>query len=337
MLKVACIGAGYFSQFHYEAWRRIDEVQLVASVDVSLDAAKKTGAPAFRDLQVMLDEVEPDIVDIITPPSTHADTIKQAIDDGGVKLIICQKPFCQTYEEAEEVVALCEQAKVQLIIHENFRFQPWYRAMKQAAEDGMIGDVHQLTFKMRTGDGQGPNAYLDRQPYFQKMQKFLIHETGVHWIDTFCFLMGQPISVYADLRRMNDAIAGEDAGYFIMEFEKGQKALFDGNRHLDHASENCRLTFGECYLQGTLGTLSLDGTGSVFFRRFGARDAQLIFGLENPHQGFAGDCVYHLQRHIIDAMINKAAVENSGREYLTIMRLENLIYQSAQSNQKLKI
>jgi len=114
MLKVACIGAGYFSQFHYEAWRRIDEVQLVASVDVSLDAAKKTGAPAFTDLQMMLDEVQPDIVDIITPPSTHADTIKQAIDDGGVKLIICQKPFCQTYEEAEEVVALCEQAKIQL-------------------------------------------------------------------------------------------------------------------------------------------------------------------------------------------------------------------------------
>ena len=31
------------------------------------------------------------------------------------------------------------------------------------------------------GDGQGPRAYLDRQPYFQQMPRFLIHETAIHY------------------------------------------------------------------------------------------------------------------------------------------------------------
>ena len=36
----------------------------------------------------------------------------------------------------------------------------------------------------RFGDGQGPRAYLDRQPYFQTMPRLLVHETAIHWIDT---------------------------------------------------------------------------------------------------------------------------------------------------------
>ena len=55
-----------------------------------------------------------------------------------------------------------------------------------------------LTFRLRTGDGQGPDAYLSRQPYFQKMEHFLVHETAVHWIDTFRFLLGDINAVYAD-------------------------------------------------------------------------------------------------------------------------------------------
>ncbi|MEO0763052.1 MAG: hypothetical protein AAFZ09_14815, partial [Pseudomonadota bacterium] len=66
-------------------------------------------------------------------------------------------------------------------------------------------------------DGQGPDAYHARQPYFQRMPRFLVHETAVHWIDTFRYLMGEAETVYADLRRLNPAIAGEDAAARIGE------------------------------------------------------------------------------------------------------------------------
>ena len=71
VIKVACVGAGYFSQFHYEAWKRIDGVRLMAAVDQNIDAAKKTGIAAFSNLKTMMASETPNIVDIITPPSTH--------------------------------------------------------------------------------------------------------------------------------------------------------------------------------------------------------------------------------------------------------------------------
>ncbi|MEZ5906603.1 MAG: hypothetical protein R3C69_16410 [Geminicoccaceae bacterium] len=77
--------------------------------------------------------------------------------------------------------------------------------------------LFQASFRLRTGDGQGPRAYLDRQPYFQQMGRFLVHETAIHFIDVFRFLLGEPEAVLARLVRLNPAIAGEDAGV-IFEF-----------------------------------------------------------------------------------------------------------------------
>ncbi|MEQ3679943.1 hypothetical protein [Pseudophaeobacter sp.] len=85
--------------------------------------------------------------------------------------------------------------------------------------------MRQVTFRLRPGDGQGAEAHLDRQPYFQNMPRFLVHETAVHWVDTFRYLLGNPLSVYADLRRENPVIAGEDAGYVLFDHRDGVRAV----------------------------------------------------------------------------------------------------------------
>ena len=79
---------------------------------------------------------------------------------------------------------LAERASVPFMVHENFRFQPWYREIKRLVDRETIGDrLHGLYVRTRTGDGYGDNAYLNRQPYFRQMPRLLIHETGVHFID----------------------------------------------------------------------------------------------------------------------------------------------------------
>ena len=210
-IRVACVGAGYFAQFHYDSWRRMPRAQLVGACDLDLARAQATGLPAFDDIDAMLAATRPDLVDIILPPVAQTDAIRLTLAHG-VAAIICQKPFGQDLNEAEHLTDLAEAAQTPLVIHENFRFQPWYRAIRSAMQDGAIGTPLQATFRLRPGDGQGPSAYLDRQPYFQQMPRFLVRETAVHWVDTFRFLLGNPLSVYADLRRLNPAIAGEDAG-----------------------------------------------------------------------------------------------------------------------------
>lgn len=332
--KVACLGAGYFAAFHYDAWRRIDAARLVGACDTDLAKAEATGAPGFSDLHRMLKETQPDILDIITPPPSHMAAITAALE-AGVRTIICQKPFCRSLEEAREATALAEQAGATLVIHENFRFQPWYRKMKDALGNGLIGTFQQFTFRLRTGDGQGPDAYLSRQPYFQTMPRFLVHETGVHWIDTFRFLLGEPSAVYADLRRVNPVIAGEDAGYLVFDYPDGGRALFDGNRLLDHAAENCRTTLGEALLEGTEGTITLQGDGSLKLRRFGATKAEELLAAED-WPGFAGDCVCALNKHVVEGLDGLRPFENEARDYLKVIEVEEALYESDRLERKIR-
>ncbi len=334
-VKVACVGAGYFSQFHYGSWSRIDNVLLVGSCNRDIEKARATGLPAYENLEQMLSETTPDILDIILPPVAHANSIRTALQSG-VKTLICQKPFCQSLEEAREMVALAEEIGAKIIVHENFRFQPWYREMKRLVERGDVGQVQQLTFRLRPGDGQGADAYLERQPYFRDMQRFLVHETAVHWVDTFRYLLGDPSSVYADLRQVNPVISGEDAGYILSEHPGGVRALFDGNRTLDHSADNHRCTMGEGLLEGTKGSLALRGDGSLWLRQFGSRQENCVFQ-PNTWGGFGGDCVHHLQFHVVSGLLDKHPFENEAQSYLKVIEIENAIYASAETGRKLKL
>jgi predicted dehydrogenase len=282
----------------------------------------------FGDLAAMLAAARLDILDIAAPPPAHAPTIRAAIA-AGITTVICQKPFCGGIDAAEAITAEAEAAGLRLIVHENFRFQPWYRAIARLVADGAIGQPLQLAFRLRPGDGQGPRAYLDRQPYFQTMKRFLVHETAVHLLDVFRFLLGMPEAVFADLRRLNPAIAGEDAGLIILRYADGRRALFDGNRLVDHAAANPRLTMGELLADGTEGTLRLDGAGRLWRRARGAVDEH-EHGYHLPPQGYGGDCVFALQRHVLAHLTDGTPVENTAREYLATLRLVEACYASAE-------
>ncbi|MEP1209977.1 MAG: Gfo/Idh/MocA family oxidoreductase [Rhizobiaceae bacterium] len=334
-LRVAVVGTGYFSQFHYDAWSRCDHVELVGVADLNLQAAEKVtaefGGRAFADVAAMLDAVKPDLFDIITPPPTHMGMIKLAAVRG--INVICQKPFCGGLADAEKAVELADSAGIEITVHENFRFQPWYLAIKQQLNAGRLGQLYRATFRIRPGDGQGPDAYLARQPYFQQMERFLIHETAIHNIDVFRFLFGEVNSLWADLVKLNPVIKGEDSCLLVMDFDNGFRALLDGNRLSDHVAENCRLTMGEMLIEGEKGELTLSGDGAVHFRAHGSSALEPVeFAWQD--KGFGGDCVYLFTRHVIDHYLSGSELQNTGRNYLTNLRIEEAVYASAEDGSR---
>ena len=327
--RVAVVGAGYFAQFHHEAWARLPGAEMVAIADLdgakANDAAAIHGVSAFTDYETMFEKVAPDLVDIATPPASHLALVQAAASRG--LAAICQKPLAPTYEEAVEVVEAAEQAGSLLVAHENFRFQPWYREMARLIKAGHLGELHGVSFRLRPGDGQGAEAYLSRQPYFQTMERFLVHETAIHFIDTFRYLLGEVTGVMARLRRLNPAIMGEDTGVIMFDFEGRRTALFDGNRLNDHVAENTRLTMGEMWLEGSAGVLRLDGSGDLWWKPHG--------GVEVAHdytwadQGFAGDSVYAFQAHVLAHIQDGAPLENTARHYLRNLQIEEAVYRSS--------
>ena len=328
-LKVVGVGAGYFSQYHYDAWQRISCVDVIAICDRDLkradSTAKRHGIPlVFEQFSAMLDETEPDIVDIITPPESHEELLSIALTSNAA--IVCQKPLAPTLADARRMVALAESNDRQFFVHENFRFQPWYIEIKGLLDRHVIGTLYSVSFRLRPGDGRGPNAYLGRQPYFQQMERFFVHETGVHFIDTYRYLFGEVKCVYADLHRLNPYICGEDAGIILFEFEKVGRGLLDANRLSDHQAANTRLTMGEMLIEGADGVLRLDGNGRLFSRALGEVESEHKYSWND--QGFAGDSVYACQSHLVECVEAGKSSPISAREYLRNLEIEEAIYES---------
>lgn len=337
-LKGVCIGAGYFSHYHYDAWQRIPEVEIAAfcSRDPNRIRAvqERFGiSRVYHDYREMLDREKPDFVDIITPPPTHLEMCREAARRG--IHIICQKPLAPSLEEAKTLVTEVSRSGVRFMVHENFRFQPWYREMKRILDEGTLGRVFSISIQTRMGDGWGENAYLDRQPYFRDYPRLLIYETGVHFIDTFRYLLGEIRRVTAWLRRLNPVIAGEDCGLMVCEFHSGALGVWDANRYNEPNYENPRYTFGQTLLEGEKGSVRLYADGRLTVQLLGA--SEQVVEYNPPRHGFAGDCCYATQRHFIEGLLTGRPFETDGWDYLKTLTVQEAVYQSAATGQPVEI
>ena len=338
-LRVAVAGAGYFCQFQLDAWRRIPGIEIAAICNRDESKARalaaRFGIPrVFGSVGAMLDACKADILDIVTPPATHRDSVDEAARRG--IMTICQKPFGKTHAEACALVEQARRAGVTLAVHENFRFMPHFREMKRLLDKGWLGEVHSIAFRLRPGDGQGPDAYLARQGYFQAMPRFLVFETAIHLIDTFRYLVGEVSAVTARLRRINPVIAGEDAGYIVFEFANGATGLFDGNRLNDHVAENPRRTMGECWLEGTGGVLRLDGDARLWWKPHQKDETEHAYD-RGRDDTFGGGACDALQEHVVRHLREGAPLENEGSAYLANMLIQEAVYASHAEGRRIDI
>jgi D-apiose dehydrogenase len=336
--KIAVVGAGYFSQFHLRGWAQCENAEVVAVCDSDANrvvamAAQYDVSGVFSSAETLLDNVKVDVLDIATPPPTHAALIRAAIARS--VRVICQKPFAAHYQQALELTELAEEAGIDLIVHENFRFMPWYREAKRLLDQRTLGDPHGILFRLRPGDGQGADAYLGRQPYFQKMRRFLVVETAIHFVDTFRYLMGEVIAVSARLRKLNPHIVGEDAGVITFEFANGAVGILDANRSNDHVAVNPRCTMGEMWLEGSAGVLRLDGDARLWWKPHYEAEREHAYLLKATSEEFGGGACTNLQRHALSAFTSGNACENTARDYLTNLRIQEAIYASHQTGQRI--
>ena len=288
--------------------------------------ASRFGIPSVHaSVDQMLDASSPDLVDVVTPPPSHKSVLEKVFARG--LPAICQKPFGTDYAQAVALAEAAQVAQVPLIVHENFRFMPWYREARRWIDAGELGTPHNIYFRLRPGDGQGPKAYLDRQSYFQ---------TAIHFIDTFRYLMGDVHAVVARLRRLNLAIAGEDCALICFEFGSGAAGVFDGNRLNDHVASNPRRTMGEMWLEGSRGVMRLDGEGRLWWKPHHGEEREHLYE-RGPDTGFGGGACRALQQHVIRGLDGLQPLENTAQAYLRNLQVQEAVYASHASGQRIVI
>ena len=99
-----------------------------------------------------------DFVDIVTQVQSHEPLVTMAAEHE--LSVICQKPFAESVAQGERIVAVCADAGVELMVHENWRFQSVFQEVLTAITDGKLGDPFFCQLSFRT-----PYNVYANQPY----------------------------------------------------------------------------------------------------------------------------------------------------------------------------
>ncbi len=303
LFKGGMIGCGFFSQNHQEAWRRIPNVEIVAASDLSIERARAAAGRAYTSVEEMLKVEDLDFVDIVTRSSTHLELVTMAAERG--LAIICQKPMAPDWETARRMVEVGESHGVRIMIHDNWRWQSWYRAAAAIIARGDIGTPLGYGFRVRLKDGMGDEPY-PRQAYFRQLQRFMIDEVLVHHIDTARFLFGDIASVYAAGARRNSHILGEDHVILTLRHVSDPMGWIDGSSFLSH--QDSARTLDEATFEGESGSIRVNGQGEIW-----SGDEKIW---RDSGVGYRGDSVYATQAHFIDCLETSRPFETGARDYL---------------------
>ena len=150
-LRVGVIGYGVMGKAHCYAYRiapmlRTLPVTPVVSVMSGRSragveaAAAAYGVPACTtDWRGLIARDDIAIVDICTPPGTHAEMAQAAAAAG--KAVLCEKPLALSYPEAAGALAAVDRAGVRNAVGFNYRRLPAVALMHRMVGEGAVGEV----------------------------------------------------------------------------------------------------------------------------------------------------------------------------------------------------
>jgi predicted dehydrogenase len=327
----ALIGCGFVSQNHLAAWRLQEDARLVAVCDLDARRLERAGAlvPEARrylDANALFAGEPLDFVEICTRPETHVALVELAARHG--VHVLCQKPAALTRDDLVAMIAACERSGVRLMIHENWRFRPWYRALRAAIDRGEIGRPIRLRLSHRETRALRPGGFAD-QPYFATMPRLILLEMGCHLVDTARFLLGEARSVAATVGRFGDGHLGDDLATLLIQFESGALGLLDMTWCAPAELARPEWALNQTVIEGTTGTLRLLADGALQGVDLDGRTRTIPVALP-PAEGVYVDGYRATQAHFIEGVRRGAAHETSATETLKTMDIVWSAYRAAE-------
>jgi D-apiose dehydrogenase len=218
-LRFAVVGTGFWAHYQTAAWQELPGADLVAVCDRNTTAgatfAKKFGvSKVYDNIEALLQHERLDFIDIVADVESHLALTKAAAMKGVD--VVCQKPIAVSLNDAEEMLKICREQQVKLLIHENFRWQAPVRALKNALASGSIG----TPFKARLSFCSAFPVF-ENQPVLAELQHFILTDIGSHILDICRYLFGEVESLTCLTQRVNKKIKGEDVATALMKMRNG--------------------------------------------------------------------------------------------------------------------
>ena len=149
-IKLALIGYGRIGKIHADNILQMHGVELALVIDPLLDEDGQlfdSRTKTSKDIKVLTASREIDGIIICSPSIYHIDQIKTAATK--INNLFCEKPLALDPDEIAFIQELSIKQNLNLHIGFNRRFDPDFQKLKKDINDGVIGDIYQITITSR--------------------------------------------------------------------------------------------------------------------------------------------------------------------------------------------
>ncbi|MDX1932344.1 MAG: Gfo/Idh/MocA family oxidoreductase [Capsulimonadales bacterium] len=329
MQRFALLGAGFWASYQLAAWGEIPGATCAVVCDPDREKAERLAA-RFGVPRVAADPEEAlrdvDFVDIVTPPATHPELVRRCLAQ---RLpTVCQKPLAEDPETAEALVREADDARVPLLVHENWRWQIPIRALKAEVDSGVIGGLFRARLTMVSGFPVFAN-----QPFLKTLERFLLADIGVHVLDTARLLFGEADSVYCVTRKVQADIAGEDAATVVTRH--GGVTVVTELGYVQNHYERDRFPETFAFVEGTKGSIELAPDFRLAVTTAtGTRSRRVPpprYEWANPDYAVVHSSMVPCLRDLLSGVTGGPS-ENTAAQNLKTLRLVFAAYESAANN-----
>ncbi|MBI3910346.1 MAG: Gfo/Idh/MocA family oxidoreductase [Armatimonadetes bacterium] len=239
-----------FAHGHVNAYchqiARFADARLVAAWDDNLERgrslAEQFGMMFSPHLEDILGRADVDAVIIASETNKHADLCVAAAAAG--KAILLQKPMALTLADCDRIIAAVERTGVSFQMAFQMRCDPVNQKMVELVHGGTLGKIgvvrrrHCINFLFHPPTG--PTAWhIDPTA---NMGMFM--DDAVHAADFLYWLLGEPVSVMAEIDNVLTRVAPDDTGIALYRFSGGTMAILF-NSSVILAGENTTEIYGD--------------------------------------------------------------------------------------------
>ena len=330
-VRIALVGCGRISGNHFDAFRKIDGLQLVGVCDSVAEraraAAEANGVPAFTSYEEMLHAVACDAVAICTPSGLHPQHGVMAAKLG--KHVITEKPMAISLAAADELVQACDAAGVHLFVVKQNRLNAPIQLLKRAIDKGRFGRIYLANTTVRW---TRPQEYYDQAPWrgTWEFDGGAFMNQASHYVDLIQWLVGPVESVMAKTATLARRIEAEDTGIAVLKFRNGalgtiEVTMLTYPRNLE----------GSITILGEKGSAKISGTAvnrveTWQFADYDDDDKLIETATTNPPNvyGFGHEAYY---RNVLRVLRGEATPDTDGRAGRKSLELILGIYESAKT------
>lgn len=190
-MKVAVVGVGGMGKVHVKAYKRMEDVEIVALCDVRTEMTDKLceelGVKQYTDLHQMLEEEALDILDICTPSYLHKEMAIEAMQKG--IHVVVEKPIALKEADAKEVYEIAEAQGVKFMVAQVLRFWPDYKMLKDIYDSKKYGQLLDARFYRI---GSYPKWSWDNWMLEEERSGLVPFDLHIHDLDFIVYMLGEP-------------------------------------------------------------------------------------------------------------------------------------------------